>query len=198
MIWQLTAKALIYYDYSLTWTREVKYFWRKKFTFSTALYIACRYSLVANILYALAINNKLKFLRVSSSNSRAHPELLTTFGTYSAPSTILHLLVDDLHLWKQLRRSIPIMFCLERHRKSSHSQWVFFILPNWILTWYQAVWGARTYAVFNGNKWVLALFGSLGLAVIILGAVSHKNYRFERICWLTNHHALVTCPNTRV
>jgi len=60
------VKALLYYDYSLTWTREVKYFWRKKFTFSTALYIACRYALVANIIYTLAINNMLKTLRVSN------------------------------------------------------------------------------------------------------------------------------------
>jgi len=62
-------KALLYYDYSLTWTREVKYFWRKKFTFSTALYIACRYALVANVIYILAISDKLKTLRVSDLNN---------------------------------------------------------------------------------------------------------------------------------
>jgi len=62
-------KALLYYDYSLTWTREVKYFWRKKFTISTALYIACRYALVANVLYILAISDKLKTLRVSDLNN---------------------------------------------------------------------------------------------------------------------------------
>lgn len=67
-----TMIALLYYDYSLTWTREVKYFWRKKFTLSTALYIMCRYSLVANVIYLLAISNKLKALRVSSLNGRAH------------------------------------------------------------------------------------------------------------------------------
>ena len=56
--------ALLYYDYSLTWTREFKYIWCRKFTISTALYIACRYALVANVLFVLAINNKLPSLRV--------------------------------------------------------------------------------------------------------------------------------------
>jgi len=57
-------EALLYYDYSLTWTREVKYFWMRRFTLSTALYIACRYALVTNVLYTLAISNKLNTLRV--------------------------------------------------------------------------------------------------------------------------------------
>ena len=66
----ITVKALLYYDYSLTWTREVKYFWRRKFTLSTALYIACRYALVANVIYTLAISNRLKTLRVGNLNSQ--------------------------------------------------------------------------------------------------------------------------------
>lgn len=33
--------------------------WGQRFRFSTALYIGCRYALVANVLYLLAIGNKL-------------------------------------------------------------------------------------------------------------------------------------------
>ncbi|KAJ7169269.1 hypothetical protein C8R43DRAFT_1085533 [Mycena crocata] len=51
--------ALLYYDFALTFPREVRYMWREKFRLSTALYICCRYALVANVLYLLAIANKL-------------------------------------------------------------------------------------------------------------------------------------------
>ncbi|KIM38924.1 hypothetical protein M413DRAFT_419909 [Hebeloma cylindrosporum] len=34
--------VLLWYDYALTWTREVKYFWTRRFTLSTATYIMCR------------------------------------------------------------------------------------------------------------------------------------------------------------
>ncbi|KAF4616281.1 hypothetical protein D9613_008785 [Agrocybe pediades] len=56
---QYASIVLVFYDYALTWTREVKYFWHKKFTISTALYIACRYSMIANILYLVALADRL-------------------------------------------------------------------------------------------------------------------------------------------
>ncbi|KAJ7800716.1 hypothetical protein B0H13DRAFT_1932536 [Mycena leptocephala] len=56
---QYSSLALLYYDYALTFPREVKYIWKQKFRLSTALYIGCRYALVANVLYLLAISNKL-------------------------------------------------------------------------------------------------------------------------------------------
>ena len=56
--------AVLWYDYTLTWTREVQYFWTKRFTFSTLLYVLCRYGMVANILYTLAIADKLPIMRV--------------------------------------------------------------------------------------------------------------------------------------
>ncbi|KAJ6527150.1 hypothetical protein B0H19DRAFT_869844, partial [Mycena capillaripes] len=56
---QYSSLALLYYDYVLTFQKEVRYIWREKFRFSTALYICCRYALVANILYLLAIADKL-------------------------------------------------------------------------------------------------------------------------------------------
>ena len=56
--------ALLWYDYALTWTREVQYFWTKRFTLSTLLYALCRYGMVANVLYTLAIADKLPTMRV--------------------------------------------------------------------------------------------------------------------------------------
>jgi len=57
--------ALLWYDYALTWTREVRYFWKRPFTLSTAMYILCRYGMVSNVLYALALAQKLPTMRVS-------------------------------------------------------------------------------------------------------------------------------------
>ncbi|KAJ7572071.1 hypothetical protein C8J56DRAFT_994135 [Mycena floridula] len=56
---QYSSIALLYYDYILTFPREVKYIWTRKFQLSSLLYIFCRYALIANILYLLAITNKL-------------------------------------------------------------------------------------------------------------------------------------------
>ncbi|KAJ6552808.1 hypothetical protein B0H19DRAFT_1377608 [Mycena capillaripes] len=56
---QYSSLALLYYDFALTFPKEVKYMWWRKFRLSTALYIGCRYALVANVLYLLAVANKL-------------------------------------------------------------------------------------------------------------------------------------------
>ncbi|KAJ7031214.1 hypothetical protein C8F04DRAFT_1111208 [Mycena alexandri] len=45
---QYSSIALIYYDFALTFPKEVKYIWNEKFRLSTALYIGCRYALIAN------------------------------------------------------------------------------------------------------------------------------------------------------
>ncbi len=55
-----TTLALLFYDYTLTFPMEVKYVWGSKARVSTVLYIFCRYALVANVLYLLAIANQLK------------------------------------------------------------------------------------------------------------------------------------------
>ncbi|TFK33129.1 hypothetical protein BDQ12DRAFT_572132, partial [Crucibulum laeve] len=57
---QYSSIALIYYDYALTFGKEVKYIWRGKFKASTVLYVFCRYAMVANIIYLLAIINRLE------------------------------------------------------------------------------------------------------------------------------------------
>lgn len=36
---------------------EVKYMWKQKFRMSTALYIFCRYALVANVVYILTLSD---------------------------------------------------------------------------------------------------------------------------------------------
>ncbi|KAJ7772236.1 hypothetical protein B0H16DRAFT_1660514 [Mycena metata] len=56
---QYSSLALLYYDYALTFPKEVQYIWNERFRVSTALYIGCRYALVANVLYLLAIADKL-------------------------------------------------------------------------------------------------------------------------------------------
>lgn len=51
--------ALLYYDYALTFPMEVKFVWKAKFRVSTFLYLCCRYALIANVIYLLAIAQKL-------------------------------------------------------------------------------------------------------------------------------------------
>ncbi|KDR67417.1 hypothetical protein GALMADRAFT_216494 [Galerina marginata CBS 339.88] len=50
-----SGSALLFYDYSLTWTREVTYVWRRKFTLSTGLYMACRCDNGYKVCSSLAI-----------------------------------------------------------------------------------------------------------------------------------------------
>ncbi|CAA7267335.1 unnamed protein product [Cyclocybe aegerita] len=122
---QYSSVAVLYYDYALTWTREVQHFWLRKFSLSTALYIAFRYGMVANVIYTLALAEKLPTLRSEI--------LLCLEWTIAA-----------------------ILACIGR-------------------TAIVVVWGARTYAVFDRNKWILAIFTLFGLTVIGL-AILHIPY----------------------
>jgi len=56
---QYASIALVYHDYILTLKLEIAFIWRSKFRFSTLLYILTRYSMIANILYLMAISKKL-------------------------------------------------------------------------------------------------------------------------------------------
>ncbi|KAI0788238.1 hypothetical protein C8Q74DRAFT_1366994 [Fomes fomentarius] len=57
---QWSSIALLYYDYMLTFPSELKYIWKSGiFKVSSGLYILYRYALLANVLYLLAISNKL-------------------------------------------------------------------------------------------------------------------------------------------
>ncbi|KAF8909676.1 hypothetical protein CPB84DRAFT_1434344 [Gymnopilus junonius] len=61
---QYSSIALLIYDYFLTLTDEIKYIWLKEFKISTVLYIACRYALISNVLFVLALANRIPHLRV--------------------------------------------------------------------------------------------------------------------------------------
>ncbi|KAL1750157.1 hypothetical protein FB107DRAFT_294721 [Schizophyllum commune] len=53
---QWSSIALLYYDYSLTLADERKLIWSQTLGVTTVLYVLCRYALVANVLYLLAIS----------------------------------------------------------------------------------------------------------------------------------------------
>ncbi|KAL4256509.1 DUF6533 domain-containing protein [Pleurotus pulmonarius] len=57
---QWSSIALLFYDYALPLPLEVKYIWGSKVQLPTILYIFCRYALVGNVLYLLAIADQLK------------------------------------------------------------------------------------------------------------------------------------------
>ncbi|KAI5888200.1 uncharacterized protein SCHCODRAFT_02550664 [Schizophyllum commune H4-8] len=52
---QWSSIALLYYDYLLTLADERKLIWSQTLGVTTVLYVLCRYALVANVLYLLAI-----------------------------------------------------------------------------------------------------------------------------------------------
>ncbi|KAF8981993.1 hypothetical protein BDQ17DRAFT_1193397, partial [Cyathus striatus] len=56
---QYSSITLLYYDYFLTFSKEVRYIWKAKFRLSTILYVFCRYAMVANVIYVLAISGKI-------------------------------------------------------------------------------------------------------------------------------------------
>ncbi|KAJ7759023.1 hypothetical protein DFH07DRAFT_884449 [Mycena maculata] len=88
---QYSSLAFLYYDYVLTFPKEVQYIWKQKFRLSTALYIGCRYALVANVLYLLAIADKLgstcdvwyKIIGALSVLGRAAVIIFFTMRTYA-------------------------------------------------------------------------------------------------------------------
>ena len=55
--------ALLYYDYTLTFADEKKLIWGRKLGLTTLLYVLCRYALVANVIYLLAISHKIEEVR---------------------------------------------------------------------------------------------------------------------------------------
>jgi len=58
---QYASIALIYWDYALTLRDEIEYMWSSKgwLKLSKLVYVLCRYSLLANVLYMLAVSGKL-------------------------------------------------------------------------------------------------------------------------------------------
>ncbi|KAL1718312.1 hypothetical protein EV715DRAFT_201295 [Schizophyllum commune] len=60
---QWSSIALLYYDYSLTLADERKLIWSQTLGVTTVLYVLCRYALVANVLYLLAISHLIDEVR---------------------------------------------------------------------------------------------------------------------------------------
>ncbi|KAF9000993.1 hypothetical protein BDQ17DRAFT_1492782, partial [Cyathus striatus] len=73
--------ALLYYDYFLTLGQEIKYIWLGKIRLSTFLYVCCRYAMVANVIFALALVEKLPSMRVYTISRR---ELITSYSCNAA------------------------------------------------------------------------------------------------------------------
>ncbi|KAJ7653437.1 hypothetical protein B0H17DRAFT_1163611 [Mycena rosella] len=86
---QYPSLALLYYDFALTFPKEVQYMWKERFRLSTALTIGCRYALIANVLYLLAIADKLgcdswyKFVGALSVLGRVAVVAVFTMRTYA-------------------------------------------------------------------------------------------------------------------
>ncbi|TFK34967.1 hypothetical protein BDQ12DRAFT_688836 [Crucibulum laeve] len=121
---QYASLALLYYDYALTFSYEVRYIWGEKIRLSTFLYIFCRYALIANLVYLLAFINQINLrFRLTS------PYSCDTGYKISGALSVLG------------RSSIML------------------------------VWGIRTYAVFDRNRFIMALMSALGLTCIVLDIV---------------------------
>lgn len=56
---QYSSIALIYYDYALTFKREVKYVWNRPFHILTVMFFFCRFSLLSNPIFLHGLKNKL-------------------------------------------------------------------------------------------------------------------------------------------
>ncbi|KIJ34945.1 hypothetical protein M422DRAFT_233136 [Sphaerobolus stellatus SS14] len=135
--------ALLYYDYFLTFGQEVRYIWKRKFGVTTLMYICCRYSLVANVIYTLAVTNKLhslrkqlKYITVSCTAAYQISAALSILGRLAIVSMSYLLLFNT---------------CL--------------------------IWGMRTYAVFSEIKIIMAIFGPLGLILVVLAIVHVPSVR---------------------
>ncbi|KAF7359893.1 hypothetical protein MVEN_00715000 [Mycena venus] len=61
MIFWPSLSALLYYDYALTFPREVQYIWKQKFRLSTALYIGCRPMYQDSVVRGLPIFPSVSF-----------------------------------------------------------------------------------------------------------------------------------------
>lgn len=172
--------ALLWYDYGLTFPEEVRYMWRsKEWKVSTFLYIFCRYALPANLLYLLAIANKLgSRVRYSAYLSQDH----RTRSSQSLPmhSTFLSF-CDDFRLNNQTilllstavihGTKLSVLSVSSAELRSSASALAIVHLPDAELE-FAAVFAMRTYAVCAQSKLVLYGLGAIGLTCVVLDCVS--------------------------
>jgi Family of unknown function (DUF6533) len=81
----IVAIAVLYYDYMLTLKDEITYIWMRKWKLSTLFYFCCRYALLANLLYLLAISEDLTGLKV-----RQFPHIFPTQSNAWFSASFLH------------------------------------------------------------------------------------------------------------
>ncbi|KAK0488669.1 hypothetical protein IW261DRAFT_1557108 [Armillaria novae-zelandiae] len=121
---QYSSIALLYYDYALTFPTEVKYMWHSKFKWSTALYICCRYALIANVLYLLAIAKKL--------GARVLPFLSPLF-------TLLTFNVSNCDTWYKIIGALSVIGRAAVIATFTARTYVIFAKSNIILTYLVAI-----------------------------------------------------------
>ncbi|TRM56068.1 hypothetical protein BD626DRAFT_521015 [Schizophyllum amplum] len=83
---QWSSITLLYYDFSLTFASERKLIWERKFGVTTLLFVLCRYALVANVVYLLAISHKIvdcdsAYVGVSALSVLGRTAVLSTWAT---------------------------------------------------------------------------------------------------------------------
>ncbi|KAH6884658.1 hypothetical protein BKA70DRAFT_1339471 [Coprinopsis sp. MPI-PUGE-AT-0042] len=125
---QFCSISLLYFDYILSLKDEIQYVWHQRWRLTTLFYIFCRYSLISNVLYVLAISEDVH-LEVSQS--------------YPLPCSIGYIICGSLSILGH----IGVI----------------------------SIWTLRTSAVYDGNRWVLGLLGSMGAVVVILLIVSGRH-----------------------
>ncbi|KAF8991219.1 hypothetical protein BDQ17DRAFT_1370997, partial [Cyathus striatus] len=64
---QCSSIALLYYDYSLTFNKEIQFIWNEKLRLSTVLYFLCRYAMISNIIYIIAISTNMPKMSCDST-----------------------------------------------------------------------------------------------------------------------------------
>ncbi|KIJ36469.1 hypothetical protein M422DRAFT_179429, partial [Sphaerobolus stellatus SS14] len=140
---------LLYYDYFLTFGQEVRYIWKRKFGVTTLMYICCRYSLVANMIYTLAITDKLHSLRKQLKYITV--SCTAAYQISTALSILARLAIVSMSYLLLSDTSYPPMSLV--------------------------IWGMRTYAVFSEIKIIMAIFGPLGLILIVLAIIHVPSVR---------------------
>ncbi|TEB33537.1 hypothetical protein FA13DRAFT_1789954 [Coprinellus micaceus] len=136
---QYASITLIYYDFILTFEREVKYIWRRPRSWAMLLVVCCRYSLIANVVFALGLVNKLD----GKGCVCCRFSCWTSLPKYLPRCDYAYIVASSLSMLGRVG----------------------------ILT----ILGARTCAVFQHNRFVVAFFLLLGLS-LILALKAHVPY----------------------
>ncbi|KDQ23268.1 hypothetical protein PLEOSDRAFT_1024233, partial [Pleurotus ostreatus PC15] len=170
---QWSSLALLFYDYALTFPSEVKYIWGSKMRLSTFLYIFCRYALVANVLYLLAIANQLK---QGVRPNLLPPTQLLMYPCISVSSTPAISVLHDgsCDTWYKIIGALSV-----------------FGRAAVIVTF-----TSRTYAIYARNTYILVYLGLIGATCIALDIMHVPGLRCTQT-GASRHHATGTLASFR-